>query len=389
MSMRDNLDKFKDLKRSGQGWTAKCPAHEDDRNSLSISEGSDGRILLYCHAGCSIGQICAAHGIGVKDLMPDVSGKPRIVQTYDYCDETGVLLYQNCRFEPKDFRQRKPNGDGGWDWKLNGVRRVPYRLQDLINSGADTVLLSEGEKDVNNLVARGLTATSHKNWHREFNHFLSRFQTVVILQDHDTSGAKQAKDAALIISGSVTTLKVIDLFDGDPLPEKHGKDVSDWLSAGGTAEQLFALVESAPEFSSDKVPKQIITSFTELMNLGFSDGEEIAFHACRGEVVLVQSVTNHCKSTMVRNAALTLSAGGEYLSIAKRGAPRRVVLLNLEGSGGRFQSDLSLMTRDFSPAETALLRENFFPTHAPLVDDEPLSLSRHFDLLEDEAQVPK
>jgi hypothetical protein len=43
---------------------------------------------------------------------------PKIVASYDYVDQDRTLLYQNCRFEPKDFRQRRPDGNGAWIWKL-------------------------------------------------------------------------------------------------------------------------------------------------------------------------------------------------------------------------------------------------------------------------------
>jgi hypothetical protein len=50
-------------------------------------------------------------------------GKFNIVATYDYRDERGELLFQVCRLEPKDFRQRRPNGSGGWEWKVKGTPR--------------------------------------------------------------------------------------------------------------------------------------------------------------------------------------------------------------------------------------------------------------------------
>ncbi|MDZ4245779.1 MAG: hypothetical protein U1D67_01530, partial [Dehalococcoidia bacterium] len=54
--------------------------------------------------------------------------KPKLVKTYDYTDATGVLLFQVCRFEPKDFRQRRPDGQGGWIYDLKTVVPVLYRL---------------------------------------------------------------------------------------------------------------------------------------------------------------------------------------------------------------------------------------------------------------------
>jgi putative DNA primase/helicase len=51
------------------GWTARCPAHDDNQNSLSVAEGDDGRALVYCHAGCSFQEIIDALGIRVRDLF--------------------------------------------------------------------------------------------------------------------------------------------------------------------------------------------------------------------------------------------------------------------------------------------------------------------------------
>ena len=121
MTINDVLPTLKGLKRSGEGWTARCPAHDDRRNSLSVSAGAEGQALLHCHAGCSYEAIQAALGLGGAGG----TGRPSVAATYDYRDEAGALLYQAVRFEPKDFRQRKPDGSGGWSYKLNGVRRVP------------------------------------------------------------------------------------------------------------------------------------------------------------------------------------------------------------------------------------------------------------------------
>ena len=121
------LGKLPDAKRAGNGWSARCPAHEDRRASLSIGEGGDSRALVKCHAGCTVDAICAAVGLRVADLMPprtaaaskaktNPNEKPRIVGTYDYRDEAGKLLLQVVRYEPKDFRQRRPKAGGGWNW---------------------------------------------------------------------------------------------------------------------------------------------------------------------------------------------------------------------------------------------------------------------------------
>ena len=97
-------------KPAGEGWLAKCPGHEDQRASLSVGQGSDGRTLLKCHAGCSLDAIMARAGLVASDLFLESSStKSSIVATYDYTDEFDVLLYQAVRIEPKDFLQRRPD----------------------------------------------------------------------------------------------------------------------------------------------------------------------------------------------------------------------------------------------------------------------------------------
>ena len=61
-------------KKYGNGYRTCCPAHEDRNPSLSISEGSDGKILMYCFVGCEIRDICSSIGIHVRDLFPKKKG---------------------------------------------------------------------------------------------------------------------------------------------------------------------------------------------------------------------------------------------------------------------------------------------------------------------------
>lgn len=121
----------------------------------------------------------------------------------------------------------------------------------------------------------------------------------------------------------------------------------------------------------------LITSFAEFMKHKYTDGESIAFHAGRGEIGFIQGITNRGKTTFSRNAALTLATGGHFLSVVAKGEPRKVLLLNFEGAGARFQHDLEVMTKDFTSDELELVRTNLFPVHAPIINGEPLTLSRH------------
>jgi len=146
-------------------------------------------------------------------------------------------------------------------------------------------------------------------------------------------------------------------------------------------EGLAQLREAA---ASERLP--LFTSLNAFLRHDFYDGEEIAFNARRGEIVLVQSVTNHGKSTLVRNASVALSVGAALPPIVPLGEPRRVLLLNLEGAGGWFQQDLSVMVRSLSNEQRALADVNFFPTHAPHLEGAPLSLNQHMHRVRHEAQ---
>ena len=131
-------------RRSGSGWMARCPAHEDRNPSLSISIGQDGQILVHCHAGCKQTDVIAA--LRDRDLWKENHQPERVITaTYDYTDEDGQLLYQVVRYVPKDFKQRRPDGAGGWIWR-KGDRQVLYHLPEVLE--APIVFIVEGEKDV-------------------------------------------------------------------------------------------------------------------------------------------------------------------------------------------------------------------------------------------------
>ncbi|NQU21950.1 MAG: hypothetical protein HQ567_11760 [Candidatus Nealsonbacteria bacterium] len=85
------LSRLKGTKKNGSGWTARCPAHEDNRSSLSVGCGDDGRTLLHCHAGCKAPDVVAALGLEMKDLMPSTNGNGRAHRARINDQETGLV----------------------------------------------------------------------------------------------------------------------------------------------------------------------------------------------------------------------------------------------------------------------------------------------------------
>jgi RecA-family ATPase len=178
----------------------------------------------------------------------------RLVATYQYTDKDGALLYEVLRYEPKTFRQRRPDGAGGWIWKLED-RRVPYRLQELLKYPDATAFLCEGEKDADRLAELGHCATTAASgkWTDECINALAG-RDVMILEDNDDAGRKKALEAATLLHGTATVriVRLRGLSDGG--------DVSDWLDAGHRADEFVEQCFAAPIWKPTEVPSQSPTA---------------------------------------------------------------------------------------------------------------------------------
>lgn len=260
------LANLQNVEETSDGWNARCPEHDDSKNSLSISVSDTGKAVWHCHAGCDFRQIAYAAGVTLGEMFPDhgARGKKaprgRIVTTYDYQDADGNLIFQVCRMEPKDFRQRKPDGRGGWTWKTKGLQRVLYRLPELKAADPEEFCwLCEGEKDVDNLWAIGCVATTNpggadidgSKWLKKYNGTLAG-RHVVLLPDNDAVGRGHAASVADQLKAECASVRILEL---PGLPEKG--DVSDWINSGGTKEQLIQLAAAIRDGDLPKPPAQV------------------------------------------------------------------------------------------------------------------------------------
>lgn len=213
----------------------------------------------------SIQQIETATGPGyvhkVNDSIVRVkSAEPRTptpkaapLAVYDYCDENGTLLFQVLRYPGKEFRQRRPNGKGGWINNLEGVVRPfpPYRLKDILEADpAELVVYVEGEKDADNANNQlGVIATTNPGGAGKLNVDLTplKGRRVVVIADKDEPGRRHAKLVAEALIGIAASVKGIEL------PGENVKDLSGWLEESDWQEPaelrqwLFALVDEAEE----------------------------------------------------------------------------------------------------------------------------------------------
>ena len=332
MTVQAILDRLQGVRRNGAGWSAKCPAHEDRIPSLSIDE-RDGKILLYCHAGCTVEAISTALGIDMRELFLDAGGAPRIVAECHYTDESGTLLFEVVRYDPKGFRQRRPDRNGGWIWNLNGVRRVLYQLREVLR--AKSVIVVEGEKDCDTAHTLGLTATCNAGgagkWRDEYCEPL-RGKRVAIIADADEPGRKHAQQVAASLFGKVESLKALEL--------PGAKDLSEWVERGGTREALLELIRTATEWKGEAVvgkgTPQGGFRLTSLRDLMLEPEERISWLLAdklpAGGLSVVSAKPKVGKSTFARCLALAVATGDLFLDCATTKGP--VIYLALEEKRG-------------------------------------------------------
>src|SRR5262249_48057659 len=146
------------------------------------------------------------------------------------------------------FGQRCPDGEDAWIGKLGDVRRVLYRLPELIAGvkAGKLILDCEGENDAEAAVELGYVATTHPGgigkWRDEYDEFFPGAY-VVVVADNDAHGKGQAdaKVRAEHISRVAKRVRII-MF-------ANVKDLREWVDDGfHSREELDAIIEQAPDF---------------------------------------------------------------------------------------------------------------------------------------------
>lgn len=243
------LPKLEGVRASGSGYVALCPAHDDRNPSLSVSVGEKQPVVLNCQAGCDGDAILTALGLSWEQLCAprELEQRAVVVTAYHYRDEHGNVEYVKERYQPKDFRIKRPDGHGGWVHKgifqgPNAARRVLYQLPEVLAGIADrrTIFLCEGEKDVRAAEAAGAVATCNhegaskagqrSKWRPEYGDIL-KGADVVIVADNDDAGRAHARAAYDDLKHKAASVRIVrgvvgaehaDLFDH--LAAGHGLD---------------------------------------------------------------------------------------------------------------------------------------------------------------------
>ena len=276
---------------SSDSFSGLCPSHDDNSASMSITMEND-RILLYCHTGCNIDDICLSLGIEQTDLFAhkiekqinkepvqlklvkeqkrmkaNINPEDKVVffsskhqknvtesVRYSYLNVDGKTACHVIRSDPKDFRPMTP--DGFLD--LEGVERLPYRLPELMQGVKDSkqILLLEGEKDVDRAMAMGFVATTFVGgagkWRDEYSEYF-RDADVVLIPDNDDPGLYGMTEIATKLHDTASRIRMLELPGLGTRQEKHGKDFSDWIELeGNTKNTLEKIISDLPEWSPEE-----------------------------------------------------------------------------------------------------------------------------------------
>lgn len=274
------------VRRSGAGWSAKCPAHDDRNPSLSIATGDDGRCLVNCHAGCESKDVVSALGLDMKDLMrerkkrpakskkkltsrtspptPDAFATPDeavaalertlglCTRRWVYADASGEPIGEIVRWDAAGERKQiRPvsKRDNGWAIEAMPEPRPVLHLPEIseLPDGA-WVYVCEGEKAVDAARAVGVVATtsaggaeaaSKTDWSPMKN------KVVVILGDNDDAGERYADQVAdLCRRARADEIRIVRLTDRWPeLP--MGGDIADVVELeGGDAEAVHEALDN-------------------------------------------------------------------------------------------------------------------------------------------------
>lgn len=363
MDINKVLSHFKNVTQTSQKtWKAKCPAHKDDRPSLSITL-QPHRILLHCHAGCSFEEVVTRAGVKRADLREGKQPtKNEVVAAYDYYSAKGKLLYQVCRTTGKGFFQRHLGPDHEWINNMKHVDRVLYRLPELAGArGARQVFVVEGEKDVDRLLSLGFLATCNSGgagkWHSYYGEDL-KGRHVVVIPDNDEPGKKHAIAIATALKAVAASVRLLSLSG----LQEHG-DVSDWLSAGGTAEKLKNLVARTPVMGEPQRESPSAISAYDLIHLELPPVDFIIPGTLPEGLTILAGHPKVGKSWLCLDLAIAVANGGYALGSIKVD-PHDVLYLALEDNFRRLQSRLKILLGVDLPPNNL-----FFELKWPRLDD--------------------
>jgi 5S rRNA maturation endonuclease (ribonuclease M5) len=379
-------------------WKGHCPFPEnhsdgaDQNPSFSINANTGQYQCFACQVKGNHITFCKKKGIPIPGQKKKWV-EPEAV--FDYRDEHGTLLYQACRFPEKDFKQRRPDGNGKWIYQTKGIRKVPYKLPELLKTDSDVwIFIPEGEKHCDRLYSLGLIATCNvagaEKWTSELNQYL-KDRKVCILPDNDPPGQRHSQKIAHNLCLVAKEVKVLNL------PELKPKgDIINWLDAGHTVEELFKLLEQTKQWEpsediKDK-PKEKEEKLTQSQFLIAIAKEANLFHTPDNQIFATIPIDNHFENWSLQSAEFKRWLRHQFYNQEGKppGGQAFQDALNQIESKGQFDSPkLSVFTRIAEFGEKIyldLINENWEVIEISqsgwkIIDDPPVRFRRNKGML--------
>lgn len=325
--------------QSGQ-LMALCPLHRDNTPSLSIDPED---CVAHCFAGCEFGGtlrgLAEAAGLPTEDLLRPRDDYGPIEAEYVYRDAQGRPYHLVRRYQGKVFRPFRLAADGTWERQsgLDGQPRIPYRLDELTHADPSApILWVEGEKDAETARRLGMLSTTtpfgtggglrgldEQAWS------VVRGREVWVIPDRDDAGRRHAVKLRFRLQAAQARVYVLEL----PGP---GKDLTDWVGAGGTPDQLRELMAQArsapnPEPEPEGPPPPLrVVRWAELAACDVEQRYLVGGLLPVGGTSLFHAPPKCGKSTSVRSLAVCVAQGLPWLG--RDTAQGGVLVLALEES---------------------------------------------------------
>jgi len=375
-----------DARRSGNGYMARCPAHDDSKASLSISEGRDGRVLLKCFAGCTFDQIVSAAGFVSQDLFPeplhrqsDNGATTRRAATLDWPKCVAVFTEKHVEqiaewrgFSPEFVRELRDNGQigiynglvafpvhnngkvvgahfrlksGDWNYTPRGTKAAPLVFGELIPGERVNVFEStwdglaymdkSGERD-GIIIARGTGNAKLAAG------LIPQGSTCYVWTQNDKPGADFEK--ALVAPATKCCVKRVKI------PSPH-KDLNDWTGAGATDKDLLDAIVNAETLREP--PKPLIEFRSPLQLKNFVPAPGIMMvgdcHIVKGATFVIGGAPGIGKSRASISLAVAGATQSNWFGLKVH---RKLKVMIIQTENGEFR-----LSREFGELNCAALED--------------------------------
>lgn len=291
-------------KKTGAEIRFLCPCHDDHNPSADYNPAKGTWTCRVCNNGGSYKQLAEVLGIEVKAQLDKKN--VQFIEAYDYGGWGGFEPFQvvrqlNLDTNKKEFYQRRPNGRGGWKYGLGkGFLTCLYRGDEIAPAVAEgkIIYVVEGEKDVDRLRSLGFAATCNPmgagKWRPHYSKLLAGAD-IVFIPDNDEPGRHHVVMAKQSCQAHAARTRVLSLSG---LPDKG--DVSDWLDAGNTAEQLKVLtaqiVDSPPASAVSALFRELSQKYDVVEGMlciykSGKDYEDLPVPLCNFNAQIIEEIT--------------------------------------------------------------------------------------------------